>query len=192
MASTLEKNQAERRRRVVDAAIELAGDGGFDAVHMRDVAARADVALGTLYRYFPSKEYLLVSILRENVERLSDVLAENPPSGRTPAARVRSVLHRAVALHPERTVIGAMVKALVPQDPAVGELVADVNDTMTRIITAAMHPGTPSAEDRSIARVLQQVWVASLIGWVSALHEKDRIIEDLDTAIDLLLAERSN
>ena len=37
--------------------------GGFDAVQMRAVAEQADVALGTLYRYFPSKIHLLVSAL---------------------------------------------------------------------------------------------------------------------------------
>ena len=35
---------AERRRRLVAAAVELARDGGYEAVHMRDVAARADYA----------------------------------------------------------------------------------------------------------------------------------------------------
>ena len=42
--------------------------GGFDGLAMRDVATTADVALGTLYRYFPSKEYLLVSMMADEVE----------------------------------------------------------------------------------------------------------------------------
>ena len=46
--------QRERRRRILDATIALANEGGFDAVQMREVADNADVALGTLYRYFPS------------------------------------------------------------------------------------------------------------------------------------------
>ena len=53
--------QRERRRRIIDAAMELAAEGGYDAVQMREVAARAEVALGTLYRYFASKERLLVA-----------------------------------------------------------------------------------------------------------------------------------
>ena len=40
--------------------------GGYDAVQMRTVAERADVALGTLYRYFPSKIHLLVRAGRAN------------------------------------------------------------------------------------------------------------------------------
>ena len=55
--------QRDRRKRILDATYQLARDGGFDAVQMRAVADRADVALGTLYRYFPSKIHLLVSAL---------------------------------------------------------------------------------------------------------------------------------
>ncbi len=53
--------QRDRRKRILDATLALASKGGYEAVQMRTVAQRADVALGTLYRYFPSKIHLLVS-----------------------------------------------------------------------------------------------------------------------------------
>ena len=46
--------QRERRQRILDATLTLASRGGYEAVQMRAVADRAGVALGTLYRYFPS------------------------------------------------------------------------------------------------------------------------------------------
>ena len=55
--------QRDRHRRILDATLALASKGGYEAVQMRTVAERADVALGTLYRYFPSKIHLLVSAL---------------------------------------------------------------------------------------------------------------------------------
>ena len=61
--------QRDRRKRILDATITLAAQGGFDAVQMRGVAEQADVALGTLYRYFPSKIHLLVSALGREFER---------------------------------------------------------------------------------------------------------------------------
>ena len=63
--------QRDRRKRILDATITLAAQGGFDAVQMRAVAEQADVALGTLYRYFPSKIHLLVSALQREFERAS-------------------------------------------------------------------------------------------------------------------------
>ena len=43
---------AARRQRLIEAAVGLAAEGGYEAVQMRDVAARAEVALGTLYRHY--------------------------------------------------------------------------------------------------------------------------------------------
>src|SRR4029434_3569150 len=56
VADTLTNSQEARRQRVILTALELAAEGGYDAVQMRDVAARANVALGTIYRYFSSKD----------------------------------------------------------------------------------------------------------------------------------------
>ena len=74
--------QRERRRRILDAATALAAKGGFEQMQMRAVAERADVALGTLYRYFPSKIHLLVSVLGQQFEQAADV---RWPASRSPA-----------------------------------------------------------------------------------------------------------
>src|SRR5919202_1739480 len=78
--------QRERRKRILDATIALASKGGFDAVQMRAVAEKADVALGTLYRYFPSKIHLLVSGLAREFERAQEKLERQAIPGDTPAA----------------------------------------------------------------------------------------------------------
>jgi len=47
------------RRRVIEAAVALHGERGSAATRWADIAERADVALGTVYRYFPSYEELI-------------------------------------------------------------------------------------------------------------------------------------
>src|SRR3712207_8370837 len=83
--------QRDRRRRILDATIALASKGGFEAVQMRAVAEKADVALGTLYRYFPSKIHLLVSGLARELERGQDRDRTAIP-GDTPYDRLLFVL----------------------------------------------------------------------------------------------------
>src|SRR5712691_6942114 len=111
--TALARSQAARRRRVLDAALRLAEAGGFDAVQMRDVAAEARVALGTVYRYFTSKERLLLEAMVEEIEALAGRLESRPPVGATPADRIVEVLSRGTASlqrHPEVT--AAKVRAL--------------------------------------------------------------------------------
>src|SRR5437764_6211514 len=86
--------QRERRKRILDATLALASKGGYDAVQMRTVAERADVAPGTLYRYFPSKIHLLVSTLSREFERIQDRLDRAANPGETPYDRVIFVLGR--------------------------------------------------------------------------------------------------
>ena len=62
-AESLPPAQRTRWDRIVRAALELLEDGEYDQIQMRDVAARADVALGTLYRYFASKEHLYAAVM---------------------------------------------------------------------------------------------------------------------------------
>ena len=76
--------QRERRRRILDATLALANKGGFDAVQMREVADDADVALGTLYRYFPSKIHLLVTALGREFDRVHEQSRSRQVPGDTP------------------------------------------------------------------------------------------------------------
>ena len=88
---------AARRRRLIDAAVGLAAEGGYDAVQMRDVAARAEVALGTLYRHYSSKDQLLLAALAAQADALRCRLEQRPPRGDTPAERAEQPRH-----HPRR------------------------------------------------------------------------------------------
>jgi AcrR family transcriptional regulator len=187
----LARSQAARRRRVLDATLELAADGGFDAVQMRDVATAADVALGTVYRYFSSKERLLLEAMAEQQADLRSYLEVHPPTGRTAAERVVAVLRRAnrsLRSHPDVT--AAMVRAFGSAQTENADIVQRVTEIMTEIITSAIHaPDARPATEREVrvARILMQVWLSSLNGWVCGVDGAERVDDDLAAAAALLL-----
>ncbi len=78
--------QQERRKRILDATMAIASKGGYEAVQMRAVADRADVAVGTLYRYFPSKVHLLVSALGREFSRIDAKTDRSAVAGATPSS----------------------------------------------------------------------------------------------------------
>ncbi len=69
-----------KRQRILRAAIEVFAEKGYYAARMTDVAARAQVADGTLYLYFEGKEHLLISVfddvLTRFIERVQKEIAE--------------------------------------------------------------------------------------------------------------------
>src|SRR3954453_1181381 len=108
----LARSQAARRRRVLEATLSLAAEGGFDAVQMRAGAGAADVALGTVYRYFSSKERLLLEAMVEQQDDLRAYIETHPLSEATAPERVMPVLRRANrSLRRYPVVTAAMVRA---------------------------------------------------------------------------------
>jgi AcrR family transcriptional regulator len=187
----LARNQAARRRRVIDATLALAGDGGFEAVQMRDVATAANVALGTVYRYFSSKERLLLEANVEQIEELDRRLRQRPPHGQSAADRVLDVLTRAnAALQRRPEITAAMIRALGTARPEDAAAVRKITAAMTAIITGAMHEGAPSHRELAVARALQQVWFSALIGNVGGVDSAGQVIDDLEVAARLLLADQ--
>ena len=181
------RNQAARRERVIAAANDLASEGGYEAVQMRDVAAKADVALGTLYRYFPSKDHLLIAALAEQVSTLQTRLAQKPPRGTSAADRVVDVLRRASrALEREPRLTAALVTALSSADPSVAEAKQEVNDILGSVIADAVdHDALAQSED--VVRVLGHVWFAALVSWVGGMAPTGQMGDDLEITARLIL-----
>src|SRR5436309_12585491 len=181
------RNQAARRQRVIEAATQLASEGGYDAVQMRDVAREADVALGTLYRYFPSKDHLLIAALAEQVSTLQRRLLQKPPRGASAADRVVDVLRRACrALEREPQLTAALVTALSSADPSVAEAKQEVNDILASVIeNAADHDAL--AQREGVVRVLSHVWFAALVSWVGGMAPTGQMGDDLEITARLIL-----
>ena len=194
--------QRERRTRILDAAIALASRGGFEAVQMRAVAEDADVALGTLYRYFPSKIHLLVSALAREFERAAAALREHPVTGASAADRVVLVLGGATrrmqadpaphgGAHPGVHVRRRLRAGREPRGGAAHHGDADRRHARRRAgLREARGRGRAadlSDQDTAIAKVLADVWFSGLVGWVTGRTSADEVVAQIEVAVRLLL-----
>jgi AcrR family transcriptional regulator len=186
--------QRDRRKRILDATIVLATQGGFDAVQMRAVAERADVALGTLYRYFPSKIHLLVSALGREFERAEAQMRDKPIPGDTSAERVIHVLKRATrGMQGDPNLTEALTRAFMFADASVANEIHVVGMQLTTMLTRAIHGdeyvegAQPSDEDILIARVISDVWLSALVSWVTGRSSAEEVGEHIEAAVRLVL-----
>jgi AcrR family transcriptional regulator len=83
----------ERRQKILSAASDLFGAKPYDAVQMRDVAARAEVGKPTLYRYFPSKEELFLEVFKSGLDRLEAEIAAILRDQDRPGRSLERLLH---------------------------------------------------------------------------------------------------
>jgi AcrR family transcriptional regulator len=92
----LPEHQRRRRQRIIAAALDLLRKADYERVQMRDVADRADVALGTVYRYFSSKEHLYAAALVEWATTSVSTLMGVADREHDAEARLRRALRRTV------------------------------------------------------------------------------------------------
>ncbi|RCW44579.1 TetR family transcriptional regulator [Halopolyspora algeriensis] len=180
--------QNERRRRIIDATIALATKGGYEAVQMRAVAEQADVALGTLYRYFPSKIHLLVTGLAREFERAQERLERTRIPGETPYERVLFVLNRTTrSLQRNPQLTEAMTRAFMFADTSAANEVDQVGALVDRFFTRAMADGEPTEREQAIARVISDVWMSNLVAWVTRRASASDVSNRLELTVRLLL-----
>lgn len=180
--------QRDRRKRIIDSTLALAAKGGYDAVQMRTVAERADVALGTLYRYFPSKIHLLVSGLAREFERAHNKLDSNKIPGDTTTERLLWVLGRNTRMmQRDPHLTEAMVRAFMFADTTAAAEVEQVGLHMENMFAKAMGINDPTDSDRDMFHVIADVWMANLVAWVTRRASATDVSKRVELAVHLLL-----
>lgn len=143
------KRGHERVALIVDTAIALFAERGYQAVTMTEIAARSGTAIGSLYRFFPTKEVLAAAILDRygallmaELDRIA-AAAATAPAGDTAHALVAMML----GLQKERAAALAMVDAQVGGADMRGGLRADMLLRLTAILAAVSKCPVPEESD---------------------------------------------
>jgi AcrR family transcriptional regulator len=109
----------ETRSRILDAAVELFQERGFEETTMRDVAARAGMATGAAYYYFGSKEELVLAYYLSTHEEVRETVARSLATTKDLRERIRTVLDaRFEQAWPHRKLYRALFRSGAdPQNP---------------------------------------------------------------------------
>lgn len=188
-----------RRNKILDVAVDLAEEGGFDNVRQRDVAANAGVALGTLYKNFRSKEDLLSAALERDAEQLERRMEDNPAKGDTPLERMLFVFQTMTRMLCKKpNYARAVLRAMSSGVPEVAGNIAAYQGRVNGILIAAMRnvgrlgfaeltTSPPTGHESTLSMLMQQLWFASLVGWSAGLFDQLAIVEQLRIAGELLV-----
>lgn len=184
----------DREKRIVATAVALAEEGGFEAVKLRDVAAHSGVALGTLYRHFRGKDDLLVAALASEAEGLAARMAKTPPTGGTALERVTEYFEAATkTLCRKPKLARAVLRAASSDDPELAGKIRNFHGVASSMLmnalrgdsNATLADATP--REARICNMLQMVWFAAMLGWMSGQHKQNEVVEQVRNAAELVL-----
>jgi AcrR family transcriptional regulator len=99
MARTTGSDGGRTEAAIREAAINLIARFGYEAVSMRRLATEVGVQAAALYRYFPNKEELLFTLMREHMEDLQESWATARPASADPRARLAAFVRNHISFH---------------------------------------------------------------------------------------------
>jgi AcrR family transcriptional regulator len=185
-------SQKARHRRILRAAANLAAEKGLDRVQMHEVAKDAGVAIGTLYRYFPSKIYLFTAVMAEQVDKL-DSRTSPPRPGQAPEDAVYDVLVAATRqLFRRPTLAQALLQAQNSAHAAKVPEAGRTDRTTRDLLLRALGVSEPTAQDVTAVWLLTQCWYGLLTSALNGRASLSDAEADLRVACRLLLAGRGS
>jgi AcrR family transcriptional regulator len=175
----MEANQTPRltpkgrqtRERLLDAALKFFAEKGYAATTMRDIAAATETSLGLTYRYFASKDELVLALyMRLTAESEADVQSLRP----APLAErfALAMQHKLAQMEPYRDAFRAIIgPALAPQSDAavLGERTADIRRQAGQMFLTLVLGSTDAPRDqqaRDLATVLYAGHLLLLLFWL--------------------------
>ena len=183
----LPAGQLQRREKIVDAAAELLDRTEYQDIQIRDVCRQAGVALGTLYRYFSSKEHLYAAVL----VRWGSAFRAVPPStasgSRRDADSLKASLKRAIrAFEKKRHYVRTEMVLRASADPEVLRLFNQFGDHNLAVFSSPIDGLSPEAS-REVAAVAGMVLRDALHRWISGRCTIKQVEDETARTVDLLV-----
>jgi TetR/AcrR family transcriptional regulator, cholesterol catabolism regulator len=164
--------QQARYDRVIAAAAEALSAGGQEAVQMKDLAQRAGVSLATLYRYFPSKDYVLLAVsLARYQDAARKVLAE-VPQGETVRERVANHMMREFrAQQREQRLTAALTQVLTDTRRSYSAVIETVEHLHLRILRHVAAAGGPlSEQQQKLLPIVIDIFSSATRRWLAGAY----------------------
>ena len=179
---------AQTRRRIIDATRALHGEQGIAATSWDDIAARAGVGVGTVYRHFPSLDELIPAC----GEITMQIVALPAPSAVRslfedavePADRIERLVREAFAVYERGAPQLRAIRREGDVHPRVAQSRDEVEASLSTLVDAALEPLDVSNEDRAVVRAL-----IDLNTW-EALRDQGLTSDERVGAVSDMLAKR--
>jgi TetR/AcrR family transcriptional regulator, cholesterol catabolism regulator len=179
--------QRQRRQRIIAAAQDLMFEIDYDKIQVKDVADRADVALGTLYRYFNSKDHLFACALLAWSQSFPDHIAFTTP-GPT-VDRVKAIYRLAArAFERQPRVYGVTMQVQNSTDPHAAEVFATFARQQNQAFGLALESSRLSeARCLDVTAVMGAVLDENLRTWQCGRQPIEAVYQAIDRAAELIL-----
>jgi AcrR family transcriptional regulator len=172
------------REHILDTAIGLFIEKGYENTTMREIAAAADCSLGLTYRYFARKEDLILALYWRTADEQAEHVQSLPAA--PVADRFALAMHAKIAqIAPYRDSFGALFGAALTPNSGIavlGEQTSDIRQRVGQVFYTLVSGATDAPRERQarqLATVLYALHLALLLFWLHDRSPNHRATDDL-------------
>lgn len=182
--------QRARHARILKAAARLGAEKDLERVQMQEVAKEAGVAIGTLYRYFPSKAHLFVAVMADQIERMGAQLSGRSRAPGSPADAICDALLQATrALLRTPLLATAMIQSNATSNAVAIPDVTKIDQKFHALLYDAAGVTEPTVREATVVRLVVSLWFGLVQSALNGRTSMSEIESDLGIACDLLLGD---
>jgi AcrR family transcriptional regulator len=172
-----ERKKERTRAELTDAAFRLFAERGFDETTIEDIVEQVEVSPRTFFRYFDSKEDVVIGFFDDMGLELREFLAERP-SDEPPFEALRAALGSLIDLYEERAERVMAAKRLAHETPAIRARLLDKHARWENWVTEVLcdRLGEPETDDphaRLIAAVALAAYGTAVNSWCTVEGRQD-------------------
>jgi AcrR family transcriptional regulator len=180
-------SQLARRQRVLDAVLALVHAGADEDMQMKEIADTSGVALGTIYRYFSSKDHLMAAALVEWTRGLEQRLGAGPAVDGSPADQLVTIFRqalRAYQRHP--TFASLLIFVANSPDPNASACYREMGPVVFSTFDSS---GLDAATREQVLTLVGALWYHELVEWVNGRRAIGEVQTSLERAARFLLPD---
>jgi len=189
-SSKTRQRKDAKRTRMMQAAIRVFADKGYQAATVRDIVQAADVAIGTFYFYFPDKETLFIHLYEETADFLLQAIRQAVRGRATFPAQIKAGLQAYINIATfEPAVVQLLLVGSVGAIPSLNAIHISYRDRLTAIWqellndaleAAAAPPQDSRLTAEALVGAIDEV-ILNLLGHADPVSEAPAIVEAMTT-----------
>lgn len=187
--SRRERQKADRRNRIYQAAVELFAENGYHDTTVQQITDRADVGKGTFFNYFPSKEAILIDYYHSITGEL--IAYAEGLQARGTRARIAGIFRRAAGMAVrEGRLFDILIREIFSR-PALLELDIQNHERFLMLFAEVLSAGQRSGEVRpdveidTATRLVSGIFMSTSLEW-AFLDKPYDMGEMLERKLDLI------
>lgn len=196
-----EDNKARRKQLIFRTALELFRTKGFAETTVEEIAEAADIAKGTFFNYFPTKEAVLLHLNEFQIARLHAAEESTPGFKRLSAREQIATIfkHLAAGISGQADLVRILIGQTLLHPPTLAKHSQTIGDNLDRMLAEIATRGQAQGEFRTdvcaaeIGQLLSRLYFLTILGWLSRPDDDlaSLLIRNLDLLIEGLATERA-